>query len=186
MRTVSNKVGLLLLATLAVVFVSSPIVWTSSAQAAAQQRSGVSSADVDSIYLEIDALYIDLHKAPELSLHEEKTAARLAAELKKAGFEVTEGVGGTGIVGILRNGDGPTVMMRTDLDALPLEEKTGLAYASHVKAKDDSGKEVSVMHACGHDIHMASWLGTARILAANKNRWKGTADDGRPAGRGKS
>jgi amidohydrolase len=141
--------------------------------AAAQHRVAYST-DVDAVLPDIETLYIDLHKAPELSLHEEKTAARLADGLRKAGFDVTEGVGGVGIVGILRNGDGPIVMMRTDLDALPLEEKTGLAYASHVKVKDDSGNEVSVMHACGHDIHMASWLGTARILAANKSRWKGT------------
>ncbi len=149
-------------------------VYPRSAVAAPQQHSTPSSADVDKVLPDIETLYIDLHKAPELSLHEEKTAARLAEGLRKAGFEVSEGVGGTGIVGILKNGDGPTVMIRTDLDALPLEEKTGLEYASHIKAKDDSGKEVSVMHACGHDIHMASWLGTARILAANKNRWKGT------------
>jgi hippurate hydrolase len=140
----------------------------------AQERATLTSSNIDAIFPDVEALYIDLHKAPELSLHEEKTAARLAEGLRRAGYEVTEGVGGTGIVGILKNGDGPTLMIRTDLDALPVEEKTGLSYASQVKAKDDSGKEVSVMHACGHDIHMASWLGTARILAANKNRWKGT------------
>ena len=132
------------------------------------------SAQVDAIYPDTEAIYIDLHKTPELSLHEEKTAAKMADGLRRLGFEVSTGVGGTGVVGILRNGAGPTVMIRTDLDALPVEEKTGLPYASHVRTKDDSGLDVAVMHACGHDIHMASWLGTARILASNKNRWSGT------------
>jgi len=125
------------------------------------------SAQVEAIYLDIETTYIDLHKNPELSLHEERTAAKMADGLRRLGFEVSTGVGGTGVVGILRNGEGPTVMIRTDLDALPVEEKTGLPYASHVRTKDDSGLEVAVMHACGHDIHMASWLGTARILASN-------------------
>lgn len=138
-----------------------------------QQRQSF-SAQVDAIYLDIETTYIDLHKNPELSLHEERTAAKMADGLRRLGFEVSTGVGGTGVVGILRNGEGPTVMIRTDLDALPVEEKTGLPYASHVRTKDDSGLEVAVMHACGHDIHMASWLGTARILASNKDRWSGT------------
>ncbi len=132
------------------------------------------SAQVDSVYKDVEALYIDLHQNPELSLHEQKTAAKLADALGRTGFEVTTGVGGTGVVGVLRNGSGPTVMLRTDTDALPVEEKTGLAYASHVRTKDDSGADVPVMHACGHDIHMASWIGTARIMAATKDRWHGT------------
>lgn len=132
------------------------------------------SAQVDSVYKGVEALYIDLHQNPELSLHEQKTAVKLAEGLRQAGYEVTTGVGGTGVVGILRNGSGPTVMLRTDTDALPVEEKTGLAYASHVRTKDDSGADVAVMHACGHDIHMASWMGTARIMAATKDRWHGT------------
>ena len=118
--------------------------------------------------------YIDLHRNPELSLHEEKTAAKVAARLRQAGFEVTTGVGGTGVVGVLKNGSGPTVMLRTELDALPVEEKTGLPYASTVRAKDDAGAEVSVMHACGHDVHMTALVGTAAEMARRKGDWHGT------------
>src|SRR5436309_4765158 len=118
--------------------------------------------------------YIDLHQNPELSLHEEKTAAKVAARLRQAGFEVTTGVGGTGVVGVLQNGQGPTVMLRTELDALPVEEKTGLPYASTVRVKDDSGADVPVMHACGHDVHMTALVGTAAEMARQKARWRGT------------
>jgi len=107
-------------------------------------------------------------------MHETQTAAKLAAQLRSAGYEVTEYVGGTGIVAILRNGSGSTIMLRTELDALPVEEKTGLPYASKVHAKDDSGADVPVMHACGHDLHMASLLGAAEIMARSKNTWHGT------------
>ena len=131
-------------------------------------------AGVDQVYPHLDALYLDLHRNPELSSHEEKTAAKMADELRKLGYEVTTGVGGTGVVGVLRNGKGPTVMLRTELDALPIEEKTGLPYASKVTATDPSGKTVPVMHACGHDIHMSSWVGAATILAQQKDRWRGT------------
>jgi amidohydrolase len=120
------------------------------------------------------ALYIDLHRNPELSLHEEKTAAKLAERLRRAGFEVTTGVGGNGVVGVLRNGAGPTVMLRTELDALPVEEKTGLPYASTVKTKNDAGLDVPVMHACGHDVHMTVWSGTAARMAQERSRWHGT------------
>jgi hippurate hydrolase len=129
---------------------------------------------IDADYPRLDALYRHLHAHPELSLQEEKTAARLARELKEIGFEVTEKVGGHGVVGVLRNGSGPTVMVRTDMDALPVVEQTGLSYASTVKARDAEGKEVGVMHACGHDIHMACWVGAARVLASMKERWRGT------------
>jgi hippurate hydrolase len=137
-------------------------------------RKTPSSEEVNALYPEVDALYLDLHQHPELSLHEEQTAAKLANKVKVLGYEVTIGVGGTGIVAVMRNGDGPTVMLRTDMDALPVEEKTGLAYASQVVVKSDSGETVPVMHACGHDIHMSSWYGTARLMAANKQRWHGT------------
>jgi amidohydrolase len=110
-------------------------------------------------------LYRHLHANPELSLHEEKTAWRLAAELRTAGFDVTVKVGGHGVVGVLKNGNGPTVLVRTDMDALPITERTGLPYTSQVPG---------VMHACGHDIHMTSWVGTARTLAALKDKWAGT------------
>ncbi len=129
---------------------------------------------LDSAYPELDALYRDLHQNPELSQQEEKTAAKLAERLRALGFEVTPKVGGHGVVALLRNGKGPTVMLRTGLDGLPVEEKTGLPYASKTKAKDAAGLEVPVMHACGHDVHMTSWLGTATLLAKAKDRWKGT------------
>ena len=132
------------------------------------------AAEVDAIYSQSEALYIDLHRHPELSLHEQQTAAKLAAGLRGLGYAVTPGVGRTGVVGILKNGDGPVVMLRTELDALPVEEKTGLPYASTVRTKDDNGVDVGVMHACGHDIHMASWMGTARIMASARTRWRGT------------
>jgi amidohydrolase len=122
----------------------------------------------------VQTLYLDLHQHPELSLHEVNTAAKLAARLGELGYDVTEKVGGTGVVGILRNGAGPTVMLRTELDALPVEEKTGLPYASTVHAKDDAGHDVPVMHACGHDVHMAAWVGTATIMAQTKRDWHGT------------
>lgn len=131
-------------------------------------------SEVQAVYAQADALYIDLHRTPELSRREEQTAAKLAAGLRELGYEVTSGVGGHGVVGILRNGPGPTVLLRTDLDALPVTEATGLPFASTVRVKDDNGVEVGVMHACGHDAHMAAWLGTARIMAATRNRWSGT------------
>jgi hippurate hydrolase len=126
------------------------------------------------LYPSLDSLYIDLHKNPELSLHEERTAAKLAARLRNLGFEVTERVGGFGVVGVLRNGAGPTVMVRTDMDALPIKEQTGLPYASTTTVKNDAGGTVPVMHACGHDIHMSSWVGAATLLAHTKDRWHGT------------
>lgn len=132
------------------------------------------SAAVDAIYPEIEKLYLDLHQSPELSDHEEKTAAKLAARLKTLGFEVTTGIGGNGVVGILKNGEGPVVMVRTDLDGLPVEEKTGLPYASKVTTKGEGGAAVPVMHACGHDTHMSVWIGTATILSREKDRWHGT------------
>jgi amidohydrolase len=133
-----------------------------------------SREQVDAIYPQVETLYEDLHRNPELSYHEEKTAATIAEQLRKLGFAVTTGVGGTGVVGILKNGAGPTVMIRAELDALPVPEKTGLPYASHVTTHDDRGVEVPVMHACGHDLHMSIGIGTATLLAQNKNRWHGT------------
>jgi len=126
------------------------------------------------VYPEAHALYLDLHQNPELSGHETQTAAKLAGRLRGLGYELTEHVGGTGIVAILKNGAGPTVMLRTELDALPVEEKTGLPYASKIRAKDDAGHDVPVAHACGHDLHMAALVGTAAIMAHSKNTWHGT------------
>jgi amidohydrolase len=132
------------------------------------------SKEVEAVYPEAYALYLDLHQNPELSSHEVQTAAKLASRLRGLGYDVTEHVGGTGIVAILKNGAGPTVMLRTELDALPVEEKTGLAYASKVHTKDDAGHDVPVMHACGHDLHMAAILGTATVMAHSKESWHGT------------
>jgi len=129
---------------------------------------------VNSVYPAVEALYLDLHRNPELSFHEQQTAAKLAERLKALGYEVTSNVGGTGVVAVLRNGNGPTVLYRTDMDALPVEEKTGLPYASRVVSKNDAGVAVPVMHACGHDIHMASWVGTAKLMADNRQQWHGT------------
>ncbi len=122
----------------------------------------------------LEDLYRYFHTHPELSYHETETSARIAAELKAAGFDVITGVGGTGLVAIIRNGEGPTVLVRTELDALPVEERTGLPYASKVRVKDDNGNDVGVMHACGHDIHMTVFIGTARALSKSRDGWHGT------------
>jgi hippurate hydrolase len=133
-----------------------------------------SAEEINAVYPEVESLYFDLHKNPELAMHEQQTAAKLADRVKAMGYEVTTGVGGTGIVAVLRNRKGPTVLLRTDMDALPIAEETGLAYASHVIVKSDSGTSIPVMHACGHDIHMSSWIGTAKLMATNRDRWRGT------------
>jgi amidohydrolase len=132
------------------------------------------SPEVDAVYPSAHALYVELHQHPELSGHEVQTAARLAARLRALGYEVTEHVGGTGIVAILRNGSGHTVMLRTELDALPVEEKTGLAYASKVHARDKAGNDVFVGHMCGHDLHMSALVATAEIMAHSRSSWHGT------------
>jgi amidohydrolase len=142
--------------------------------ASACAQTVTSSKEVESVYPATHALYVDLHEHPELSGHETQTASKLAGQLRGLGYEVTEHIGGTGIVAILKNGAGPTVMLRTELDALPVEEKTGLAYASKVHAQDNAGHDVPVMHACGHDLHMASLVGTAAIMAHSKDTWHGT------------
>jgi amidohydrolase len=139
-----------------------------------QELAGAVQKGITSQLDRLEALYKHLHAHPELSLQEEQTAARMARELRDLGFEVTEKVGGHGVVGVLRNGKGPTVLVRTDLDALPVVERTNLPYASKVRARDRDGNDVGVMHACGHDVHMTCWVGTARILASLKDRWQGT------------
>jgi hippurate hydrolase len=125
-------------------------------------------------YPHLEALYKLLHRLPELSLQEAKTASRLAHELEGTGFQVTRNFGGYGLVAVLRNGPGPTVLVRTEMDALPVEEHTGLPYASKVWARDRHGIDVPVMHACGHDVQMTCWAGTARVLAGLRDRWQGT------------
>jgi len=128
----------------------------------------------DDLLAEAESLYKDVHSHPELSMQEHRTAALAAEWLRKSGFDVTEKVGGTGVVGLLRNGDGPTVMLRADMDALPIAEQTGLPYASTVTATDATGQETPVMHACGHDMHVA-WLAAAgALLARTVDHWHGT------------
>lgn len=125
-------------------------------------------------YPHLGALFRHFHANPELSYVEHRTAARLATELRDAGVTVTEGVGGTGVVGVLENGDGPVVLVRADMDGLPIRENSGLDYASGVVQTDIDGNEFPVMHACGHDVHMTALVGTARRLAAMRERWRGT------------
>lgn len=122
----------------------------------------------------LERIYKDLHANPELSLQEAYTSKRLSAELKKIGISVTSNIGGYGIVGLLSNGEGPTIMIRTDMDALPIQEETGLSYASRIRMKDKNGVETAVMHACGHDFHMSTWLGVANVLMQMKSKWTGT------------
>jgi hippurate hydrolase len=164
-----------LAATMSLSLLSLPPLFVSvpaHAQAAAPLKGDV-RARVDAMYPWLDGIYKDLHAHPELAFQEVRTAGKLAAEMRRLGFEVTEKVGRTGIVAVLRNGAGPTVLVRTDLDGLPMEEKTGLPYASKARAQS-GGRETFVAHSCGHDLHMASWLGAARALVEMKPRWKGT------------
>lgn len=131
-------------------------------------------AAIDADYPELQALYRTLHAHPELSTQEVETAKRLAAQARKAGFAVTEHVGGNGVVAVLRNGPGPTVLIRTEEDALPVQEATGLPFASQVRARNLQGEDVPVMHACGHDVHMTVWSGVGHWLAGHRQAWSGT------------
>ncbi|HTG91278.1 MAG TPA: amidohydrolase, partial [Pyrinomonadaceae bacterium] len=154
------------------------IAFTATTNAQQSSLDALVERDIASLL----ATYKMLHASPELSHREEKTSAFVAGELRKLGFTVTERIGkyerldwaGYGIVAVMKNGAGPTVLVRSELDALPVDEKTGVPYASKVKTKNDAGQEVSVMHACGHDIHMTSLLGTAKLLVELKDRWHGT------------
>jgi len=154
------------------------LIFCSSVAFAQQAPQSIVDAEVPSLL----AIYTDVHSHPELSGHEERTAALVAKELRSAGCQVTEHFGtyddpklkSYGVIGVMKNGDGPTVLVRTDLDALPVEEETGLPYASKVTAKNDEGKDVHVMHACGHDVHIAAFIGTARALGKLKDQWHGT------------
>ena len=131
-------------------------------------------ANVDTILPELEAIYKDIHAHPELSMHETRTAKIAANHLKANGFEITTGIGKTGVVGILRNGNGPTVMLRADMDALPIKEATGLPYASKMTAKGPDGKIVPVAHSCGHDMHVACLIGASSLFAKNRGSWQGT------------
>jgi amidohydrolase len=151
-------------------FLLAATLLATGAPLSAANLPGAVKADMPSLM----ALYRDLHANPELSMQEVRTPAKLAAEMKKLGFTVTEKVGKTGVVSVLRNGPGPTLMIRADMDGLPVVEQTGLPYASKVRAVARSGVETGVMHACGHDTHMAAFIGTARQLVARKADWSGT------------
>src|SRR4026207_2083315 len=165
MKTVSSSIALLSIFLPALAF-------------AQQTPQSLADAELPSLL----AIYKDIHTHPELSGHEERTAPLIAKELRAAGCQVTEHLGkyenpklkGYGVVGVMKNGDGPIVLVRTDTDALPVEEETGLPYASKAVAKNDEGKDVHVMHACGHDAHIAAFIGTARALAQLKDQWHGT------------
>ena len=122
----------------------------------------------------LSPLFIHFHQNPELPNYEFKTAARLAAEIRALGYEVTEGVGGTGIVAVLENGEGPTVLFRADMDGLPVKEDSGLSYASTAMQRDAEGREWPVMHACGHDVHITALVGTAKQMADRRDQWSGT------------
>ena len=153
-------------------------MWIAPLILAQQTPQSLADAELPSLL----GIYKDIHSHPELSGHEERTAALVAKELRAAGCQVTEHVGkyensklkAYGVVGVMKNGDGPTVLVRTDTDALPVEEETGLPYASKVVAKNDEGRDVHVMHACGHDTHIAAFIGTARALGKLKDQWHGT------------
>lgn len=136
--------------------------------------SGPILANLDGLLPGLEAIYKDIHSHPELSMQEHRTAGVAADHLRSAGYEVTTGVGKTGVVGLLRNGEGPIVMLRADMDALPVLEATGLSYASKVTAVDSTGKTVPVMHACGHDIHVTWLIGAATLFARSRDAWRGT------------
>ena len=151
------------------------LVWivVLSASSVFAQPKELSSAAAQ-IAKDLEPIYKQLHAQPELSNQEEKTAKFLAEQLQKMGFEVTQKVGGHGVVAVLKNGAGPTLLLRTDMDALPVTEQTGAPYASTIKVTDEKGSAVGVMHACGHDMHMTVFLGTARLLQQSKDKWRGS------------
>ena len=155
------------------------LIITTAARSQQSQLEGMIDRDLPSLV----STYKSLHEAPELSRHEEKTSAFVAGQLRALGYAVTERIGkyaghpeftGYGVVGVLKNGEGPTVYVRTELDALPIEEQTGLPYASKVRTQDDAGRTLGVMHACGHDIHITSFLGTAKMMVELRDKWCGT------------
>lgn len=139
-----------------------------------QKQPGSLLAKLNGLLPDLESVYKDIHSHPELSMHENRTAGIAADRLRAAGYEVTTGVGKTGVVGLLRDGDGPTIMLRADMDALPVKEATGLPYASSVTATDSDGKTVPVMHACGHDMHVTWLIGATALFAQNRSAWRGT------------
>src|ERR1700761_2069563 len=139
---------------------------------AAQKDSAKVLANLNSLLPDLESVYKDIHSHPELSMQENRTAHIAADRLRAAGYEVSTGVGKTGVVGLLRNGDGPTIMLRADMDALPVKEATGLPYASSATATDSEGKTVPTMHACGHDMHVTWLIGATTLFAQNRDAWR--------------
>lgn len=139
-----------------------------------ERHSASILADLSTLLSELESLYKDIHSHPELSMQEDRTAGIAAEHLHSAGYDVTAGLGKTGVIGVLKNGDGPTVMLRADMDALPVREATGLPYASSLTATDRDGKTVPVMHACGHDMHVTWLIGAATLFAQHRDAWRGT------------
>ena len=160
-RIMKRAINMLLLFTAINLSADSPIQKTVQARVADE-------------YGKLFELYKHLHSHPEISFQEAKTGLRLGQEMKALGFEVTQNIGGHGVVCVIKNGKGPTVLVRTDTDALPVSEATGLPYASKQKTIDNKGVEVPTMHACGHDVHMTCWVGTAKVLTSLKDKWNGT------------
>lgn len=140
----------------------------------AQKGPGDILANLKGLLPDLESVYKDIHSHPELSMQENRTARIAADRLRAAGYETTSGIGKTGVVGLLRNGDAPTIMLRADMDALPVKEPTGLPYASNLTATDPDGKTVPVMHACGHDMHVTWLIGAAALFAQHRNAWRGT------------
>jgi hippurate hydrolase len=176
MKTTVQCSGFLLFVALIsmTVFGGTPARTQVSSQQAALAQNSALNQQVEAAFPQAQTLYLDLHQHPELSGHETRTSEVMAQKLRALGYEVTEHVGGDGVVALLKNGAGPVVMLRTELDALPVTEETGLPYASKVTTQDATGREVGVMHACGHDVHMATLYGTAAIMAQHKDAWHGT------------
>lgn len=159
---------------LAILFAATSLAFAQPADEKLAKRVALVEDQVKANVADLVDLYKHFHQNPELSLMEEKSAARMAKEVKALGLDVTEKVGKTGVVAVLKNGEGPTVLIRADMDALPIVEQTGLPYASKVLTRDRTGREVGVMHACGHDVHMTCWVGVARTMVALKDHWSGT------------
>ncbi|MEL7517425.1 MAG: amidohydrolase [Pseudomonadota bacterium] len=178
LRTSAVAIALAVAGLSASIAAESPETNASNASVTAVSNAATMAAITSAVEADYDAylapLFVHFHENPELSFLENKTAERMAAELRATGLEVTENVGGTGVVGLVKNGEGPLILLRADMDGLPVKEKSGLEYASTVTQVGQDGKEYPVMHACGHDVHITSMVGTARQLMAMKDKWSGT------------
>ncbi|MGE3293163.1 MAG: amidohydrolase, partial [Geminicoccaceae bacterium] len=169
-----SSVALVVLFALSTFSLSGPVLGQDVPQQSPTRIEGALPGPSDELVARLESIYKDIHAHPELAMQERRTAAIAAGWLREQGYEVTEGVGGTGVVGLLRNGEGATVLLRADMDALPMRESTGLPYASTRTATDESGGETPVAHSCGHDMHVAWLMGATQLLAGNRDRWRGT------------